>query len=225
MTMQLQVSEQWRQTFPGASAGMLAVSRVVNPKSHPGLDEVKIQVSKALREAFSDRAAIKAHPVMQAYAAHYKRFKKTYHVQHQVESVALKGRDIPRVAVLVEAMFMAELKNMLLTAGHDLASLEAPLSLMVSEGGENFVTMSGKEQELKAGDMYIRDQVGIISDVIYGPDNRSRITPQTTAAVFCTYAPAGIGADLVRAHLEDIAIYARIISPQAEVEALEVVSA
>ena len=44
-----------------------------------------------------------------AYNACYKGFKKTYHVQLQLESVALKGRSIPRVAALMEAMFMAEL--------------------------------------------------------------------------------------------------------------------
>jgi hypothetical protein len=34
--------------------------------------------------------------------------------------VALKGKAIPRQAALVEAMFMAELENLILTAGHDL---------------------------------------------------------------------------------------------------------
>ena len=58
--------------------------------------------------------------MIQAYAAYYERFNKTYHVQLQLESVALKGKSIPRVSALVEAMFMAELENLLLTAGHDL---------------------------------------------------------------------------------------------------------
>ena len=35
--------------------------------------------------------------ILQAYAAYYKQFKKTYHVQLQVESIVLKGKGLPNV--------------------------------------------------------------------------------------------------------------------------------
>ena len=47
---------------------------------------------------------------------HGKHLKKTYHVQHQLESVVLKGKSLPNVAALVAAMFMAERDDLLLTA-------------------------------------------------------------------------------------------------------------
>ena len=73
-----------------------------------------------------DRPALLSHPVLQAYDAYYRQFKKTYHVQLQLESILFKGKSIPSVAALVEAMFMAEMNDLLLTAGHDLDALHLP---------------------------------------------------------------------------------------------------
>jgi len=60
----------------------------------------------------------------------------TYHVLPQIEAV-INSKTIPSGSPLVEAMFMTELTNMLLTAGHDLDKIEVPLSLKVSNGGES----------------------------------------------------------------------------------------
>ncbi len=119
-------------------------------------------------------------------------------------------------------MFTAELKNQLLTAGHDLDSLELPLTLRVADGTESFTLITGAEQGLKAGDMYMSDTVGIISVVIYGPDARTRITPDTRNAVFAVYAPPGVDPARVQAHLEDIRNNVIMVAPDAAVERLEV---
>jgi DNA/RNA-binding domain of Phe-tRNA-synthetase-like protein len=54
-------------------------------------------------------------------------------------------------------MFMAELKNLLLIAGHDLEAVLAPVKLDVSDGSERYVQLNGQEQVLKPGDMMIAD--------------------------------------------------------------------
>jgi len=112
------LSESWQTAHPEAHIGILTMRNVATPDHAPALDERKAALEAKLREQFDGqtRSAIKALPTIRAYAGYYKQFKKTYHVQHQLESVALKGRDIPRTAALVEAMFMAELENLLLTA-------------------------------------------------------------------------------------------------------------
>jgi DNA/RNA-binding domain of Phe-tRNA-synthetase-like protein len=218
------VSDAWREAFPGAAVGELAIRDVTNPESDAALERRKQALESQLRSRFSEggRAAIKALPVIQAYAAYYERFNKTYHVQLQLESVALKGKSIPRVAALVEAMFMAELENLLLTAGHDLAAVQEPIRLDVSTGDERYVLLNGQEQVLKPGDMLVSDAQGVISDVIYGPDQRTRITATTRRALFVVYAPAGIGAGAVRRHLEGIQAHIALFAPQATVESLDV---
>ena len=218
------VSDAWKAAFPGAVVGALAMRDVANPESVAALDQRKVELENQLRQRFSEggRAALKALPVLRAYGAHYERFKKTYHVQLQLESVALKGKAIPRVSALVEAMFMAELENMLLTAGHDLAAVQEPLRLDVSTGDERYTLLNGQEQMLKPGDMFVADAQGVISDVIYGPDQRTRITAETRRVLFVVYAPAGIGAEAVRRHLEEIQAHIALFAPQATVESLEV---
>ncbi len=148
---------------------------------------------------------------------HGKHLKKTYHVGLQLESVVLKGKSLPSVAALVEAMFMAELDDLLLTAGHDLDSLRLPLTLDVAQGDETYTLLRGDEQTLKAGDMYISDGEGVISSIIYGPDRRTQITPETRNVVFTVYAPPGVGLEAVQAHLRTLENNVRLIAPGAEV--------
>jgi DNA/RNA-binding domain of Phe-tRNA-synthetase-like protein len=197
---------------------------VANPDSHPELDQRKEDLESQLRSRFAEggRAAIKALPVLQAYDAYYARHKKTYHVQLQLESIALKGKSIPRVATLVEAMFMAELRNLLLTAGHNLGAVQLPVRLDVANGSERYILLNGQEQVLKQGDMMVADAQGVISSVIHGPDQRTRITSDTHQVFFVVYAPPGIGEQAVRQHLQDIRANVMLVSPEAMVESLDV---
>jgi len=221
------ISPTWQAAHPGAAAGVLALRDVANPPRHPLLEERKAALEQRLRDQFGGlgRAELRALPAIRPYDAYYRRFDKTYHVQLQLESVALKGKPIPRVAALVEAMFMAELQNLLLTAGHDLDSLALPVHLSVAEGSEHYVLLNGQEQALKAGDMFMADRQGVISSVIYGPDQRSRITPATRSVLFAVYAPPGIGPEAVRQHLRDLRRHVLLIAPQARVELEEVYGA
>ncbi|MBI5965336.1 MAG: hypothetical protein HY863_17815 [Chloroflexi bacterium] len=219
-----EVTSAWKSAFPEAHVGVLAMRNVVNPAHHTVLEQQKAELEERLRAQFAgqNRAAIASHPILQAYNEYYRHFKKTYHVQLQIESILLKGKSIPSVASLVEAMFMAEIKNMLLTSGHDLDVLQLPLTLAVTTGNESYLLMRGENQIVKAGDMVISDKEGIISNIIYGPDQRTQITASTRNVVFTVYAPNGIDEQTVTQHLQDIREYVLVIAPQAQVELLKV---
>jgi DNA/RNA-binding domain of Phe-tRNA-synthetase-like protein len=217
-----EVTQTWKTAFPGAHAGVLVMSAVSNPPTHAGLEAQKEALVAELRARFAgqERADLLALPVLQAYDAYYKRFKKTYHVQLQLESILFKGKTLPGVAALVEAMFMAEVKNQLLTAGHDLSAVKLPARLDVAQGGESYILLRGSPQELKPGDMYIADGEGILSSIIYGPDQRTPIRESTCQAMFTVYAPAGIAPAAIEAHLHDIVNYVHIFAPAAQIELL-----
>lgn len=219
-----EVTSAWKSVFPGAHAGVLVMRNVINPARHIELEKHKTEIEEQLRSQFFgwDRTAMSNLPILQAYNAYYRRFKKTYHVQLQLESIAWKGKAIPNVSTLVEAMFMAEVKNMLLTAGHDLDVLRLPLTLDVSKGTESYRLMRGNEQILKADDMMISDGIGVLSSILYGPDQRTQITDGTRNVIFTVYAPPGINEQTVAQHLRDIQEYAMVIAPQAQVELLKV---
>lgn len=217
--MIFEINEAWRRLYPDSAVGILALENVHNPRNHPELEAQKLALEQELRRRFgdSDRAALRSLPALAAYHAYYRRFKKSYHVQLQLESVVFKGKSIPRVAALVEAMFMAELKNQLLTAGHDLAAVIRPFGIEVASGDEGYTRINGHEQRLKEGDMYIADADGIMSSIIYGPDLRTQIGPQTTEAVFTVYAPEGVSRAMVEEHLNDIRGYVALFAPEMRV--------
>ena len=218
------VSDDWREAYPGAFAGVLVMTGVSNPEHHPELDRQKKELEEELRTLFTDRGQLKTLPPIQAYRDYYKRFKKTYHVQLQLESVLLKGKSIPGMRALVKAMVSAELKNQLLTAGHDVTKLDGALVADVASGEERYTRFGGREQQLKQDDMFISDGTGIVSSVLYGPDARTSLGDNTEHVCFTVYAVQGIAAHTVKSHLGDIRDAVLLVAPDAAVEMLEFVN-
>jgi DNA/RNA-binding domain of Phe-tRNA-synthetase-like protein len=218
--MTLIATDAWRSTFPGAAVGALAMRGVRNPEHSDALEAGKRRLEEDLRAAAADDAD----PVLRAYVDYYRAHGKTYHVKAQRESVARKGKPIPRRAALVEAMFMAELENLILTAGHDLDAIADAVRVDVTGDGDRYTLLTGAEVVLERGDMMMADGAGIVSSVLRGPDRRTRITPQTRNVLFTVYAPAGIGEDAVRGHLEDIRANVLLVAPDAETQELATLS-
>ncbi len=208
----------WHAAYPGAVAGVLAMRGVANPEAQPALDAARERLETELRERYAGltRAEIRATGHFPANDAYYRRFGQTYHVLLQVDSIVNKGKPIPRRAALVEAAFMAELTTGILTASHDLGALTLPVTVDVATGEERYLLYNGTEQACKPGDMYMRDQSGILTSIIAGPAQHARIMPETTAALFCIYAPPGIGEEAVCSHLALIESHVRLLAPEAE---------
>jgi DNA/RNA-binding domain of Phe-tRNA-synthetase-like protein len=223
----LAVDPAWYETHPGATVGVMAIRGVTNPPIHAGLNDLAAALEADLRARFGEmpREALRAMPPLPAYAAYYKGWGQRYHVAMQLESVAQKGKAIPRVAALVEAMFVPELRNLLLTGGHDLDAVTLPVRLDAGTG-ETFRSPSGAELTVKPGDMFTADaEDRVLSAVVTGPSDFARIGPETTGMVVVVYAPPGIAPAAVSTHLDEIAANARLVSPAAEVVGREVVTA
>jgi DNA/RNA-binding domain of Phe-tRNA-synthetase-like protein len=219
----LEMSDAWKAAFPGAHIGVLAMYDVSNPVSCEALEHEKRRLEEDLRTLFAE-TSIKSHEIMQAYQKYYKKFKKTYHVLHQVESI-VKGKALPAGASLVEAMFIAELGSMLLTAGHDLDCIREPLKIDVSREGDKYVRINGAEQLLKPGDMVIRDREGIISSIVYGPDQRTRMLKDTRNVLFTVYGVPGISRPSMERHLQGMEANVKLIAPRAETRRMKVYAA
>ncbi|MGP8283007.1 MAG: phenylalanine--tRNA ligase beta subunit-related protein [Desulfomonilaceae bacterium] len=221
----LTVTSNWKQTYPGAHFGVLVMKNVCNPPQHPGLDLVKRELEADLRTLFRDRGELKLLDSIKAYQSYYKHFNKTYHVLQQLESVIFKNRPIPTVSAIVECMFIEELRNSLLTAGHDLDLVNAPVTLDVATGDEEYTRLNGLDQIVKPKDMIVKDMKGVISSLIYGPDQRTRITHSTCNVLFTVYGVPGIGEKMATQHLQGIETNVKIIAPQASTEILRVYGA
>jgi DNA/RNA-binding domain of Phe-tRNA-synthetase-like protein len=204
------------QNTSGMALGVLALGKIGGADNN-GLKRVKEALEGAMREKYSQmtRAELKALHPMDVYISYYKKFGYTYHVLPQMESI-LRGKDIPNVLPPVAAMFMAELKNMLLTAGHDLDKIVLPLRLRRSTGNEIMPALSGRDVVTVQGDYMITDREGVISAILRGCDARTAITETTKNVIYTVYAPAGIDNECVRNHLDDIEAYVRTFSKAPE---------
>ncbi len=220
-------TDKWKSDYPGASAGVLVIHGAPNQAGDPAVEGRKAEIEAQLHQRYGgmDRPALEALPTLLAYKAYYRRFNKTYHVQLQLESIVFKNKSIPGGSGLVAAMFMAELKNQLLTAGHDLDEVQPPVKIDVADGSEHYILYNGQDQALKPGDMYIADSLGILSNIIYGPGQRSLIGNKTQNVLYTVYAPPGIDPIAVHRHLEDIQANVSLFAPQAATEQLEVYQA
>jgi DNA/RNA-binding domain of Phe-tRNA-synthetase-like protein len=220
-------TDAWRNAHPGATIGLLELSGVAYAHPLSGLEQRKRETEAHLRQRYRGftRQDFLALPVMAAYEQYYKRFNKTYHVLLQVESIVLKGKNLPSVLPLVDANFTAEVETLVLTAGHDVAQLRGPISMDVSRKDDVQTQMNGIFKELYAGDMIMRDAGGISCSIIYGQDHRSPISAETSRVLYVAYAPAGVPAELVDAHLRGVEENVRLFSPAVVVEQLRLLRA
>jgi DNA/RNA-binding domain of Phe-tRNA-synthetase-like protein len=204
--MLIQVTDRWKTLHPGGAVGLLDLEIDRATENSAALLKEKLALEKQLRAKFHglSRAELRSLPVMDAYTQYYKRFKKTYHLLLQLESVCMKQKPIPQVDPLVLAMFMAELKNLLLTAGHDLDKIQDQMTLDAASGEESYQLINGETATCKPGDMVTGDAEGIFCSIIYGQDARTQITPQTSHVLYVVYLPPGIEQAQVENHLQDL---------------------
>ena len=218
---------EWRAAHRGGIVGLLELSGADNTAPDDALDGRKRETETRLRARYRDftRAQLAALPVMAAYIRHYKRFDKTYHVLLQVESIVSKGKALPNVSPLVDANFTAEVETLVLTAGHDVARLSGPVSIDVARDGDQLTQMSGAAKAVPAGDMIMRDAQGVACSIVYGQDNRSPISRETSRVLYVAYGPAGVPPESVDAHLRLVEDYVRLVAPATVTEQRQLIVA
>jgi DNA/RNA-binding domain of Phe-tRNA-synthetase-like protein len=204
--------------YPTAHFGVLCVEGF-HPS--PGADFGSLKAAEIARvraqcPAYDRKTFLQTEPVS-CYAGYYKRFKKTYHVLQQFETIVVKGNPLPAADPLVQVLYLTEIKHRLLIAGHDLDRIALPLTIFLSQGGERYTGASGREIELKANDICMRDGDEVILSIIYGQDFRTRMTPETHNALYLIDGVDGITPELIKPALEDMQIYLRTFDPAVRV--------
>lgn len=212
-------TDSWKATYPGAIIGMLEVSGIDNTVVTPKLDTIKREVEARVRTRYAgfSRADFYGTPVLQEYEQYYKSFEKSYHVQLQLESIVLKNKSLPNVSPLVDSNFVAEIETLVLTAGHDVEKLRGPLVIDISRADDVITQMNGSTKPMRSNDMVMRDSGGVCCSIIYGQDNRSPISRETTHALYVCYAPPGVTTASVEAQIDGILENIRTFAPDVVV--------
>lgn len=206
--MEIFISDTLKEQFPKLKVGTIEIKQVNNKKSDTNFEKAKLNLESHIRQNYTDA---KNFGVIRKYNQYFKKFNSTYPVLYQVQSI-LKGRSFPSTSCVVEAMFMAELESMFLTAGHDLDTIEGDLNVTLTEGGEQYTKINNKDQNLKPNDIICFDGEGIISSVLYGPDFRTKITQSTSNCLFFSYFPYGEDNSKIQDHFNSILKYIKLFS-------------
>jgi DNA/RNA-binding domain of Phe-tRNA-synthetase-like protein len=214
--MEILLTPEFQAAFPAGVFGALMVVGTPNRPRPAALGPSVRAIEARLRGRFAV-GPVEHDPVAKAYVEYFRRYGNRYPVVHQAKTV-LSGQPVTSPSALVEAMFAAEVDSLVLTSGHDRQSLAGSLRVDVARAGDRYVKLNGKEQTLKPGDMVVRDDAGIIACVVYGPDFRTRLRPESTSALYGAWCPAGLTLDVARAHLEGLAVLIQTEWPDAVIE-------
>ena len=220
----LQISPAAKELFPNLKVGLLLISNIKNTYSNDRMAHAKDALIENLKQQYGSlsRKELNATKVLQGYYLYYKSFTKTYHVLLQLESVLFKGKDVPLVSPIVQSMFMAELKNHFLTSVHDYSKIVGDLYLGCTNGNELFTMFNGEQKQLKEHDLYIRDSKDLISNVLNGMDERTKVMADTRTALYTVYVPFMVEDEEVMRHLNDMVACLKLNDESVVVEEISI---
>ena len=201
--MVLKIERNARSLYPNLKVAILMLKTDGEVKFSEGLLKLKKNLENKIRSKDTD---VQKPGMIAGYNAFYKKFGSKVPMEFQIKSI-MDGKVIPEVHPIITCMFMAELKNIVLTAGHDFEKVAGDVIVYCSEGGEEYTKINGKLEKLKKGDIFATDGEGIISSVLFGPDQRTRITDDTTNFMFMCYFPFRVEDSEIRGHMQDIIRY------------------
>ena len=152
------------------------------------------------------------------YYKYFKKFKKTYTVMMQAESILLKNRSFPDINLINQVAFLTELKTYILLGSHDADKIDGPLILFRGTEKVPFNGMGGRDVHIYPGDVSGKDNQGIILSMIAGADNRTCISPETRRTVYFVFGVDGMDARAIFKTLDILEEYALTLAPDALTE-------
>lgn len=199
--MKLTLSSEVKQAYPDLKVSIVEIS-LSKVKFNQELMDLKRKLENKIREYPDDLPNIKK------YNKFYKKFSSKVPMEYQIKSI-LNNKEIPMFHPVLTCMFMAELKNIMLTAGHDLDKLKDTIEVNLAKGTEEYTKINNQLQKLKKNDIYATDG-NIISSVLYGPDASTKITKETKNFLFMCYS-FNLNNEDIENHMNDIINYLRTL--------------
>lgn len=181
----------------------------------PAFEARKEREIAGLKSAFAgyDRKAVFGE---NPYNRYFKRYKKTYPVLQQLESLLLKGRPFPGGNPVNEIAFLTELQTQMLLGTHDVDRMRGAVELFCPTEKLPFPGMRGEEVHTYPGDVSGRDEDGIILSMIAGADERTCIRPDSRHIAYLFFGAPGVTGEQIRALQSLLAGHVRTLSPSAE---------
>ncbi len=219
----LQIDKAVKEQYPDTTFGIMIMTECVAVTS-VALEPARSDLETSLQERFSglDKSQMRAISPFSDYHNYYKRFRKTFHVLQQCESIASRKKQIPNGVPLVQSMFMAELKNQILTAGYDCSTLHHPFHVQLADGETGFNGMGKATRTPPKDDIIFTCDQKILGSIICGPDHEHRIQKSTNHVLFAAYGVPGISTLQIETHFQDISNFVRLSAPDTTIQDIDI---
>jgi DNA/RNA-binding domain of Phe-tRNA-synthetase-like protein len=212
------VDERIFAAHPGYIAAIVLAEGLGNG---PSDDRSSALLEEAERELLARGLARAADdPHLAEWRAAFSRFgAKPKRYPCSAEALAarvLKGGSLPRINALVDLYNAISVRHLIPVGGEDLDRLEGPLRLTIADGSERF---DGAEDEApKPGEVVWRDDAGVTCRRWnWRQCARSRITTETSSALFILDALDPLTDDAVHAAADALTAALLELSPDATI--------
>ena len=147
----------------------------------------------------------------------FKKFKKTYPVMLQFESVTFKDRPFPAFNPISEVAFLLEITTFALSGTHDISKIDGDVMLYIADKKEDFMGMRDMLHTYP-NDFCARDNSGIIFSMIAGTDSRTCATPDSRNVLYPIFCTPDADAQYIETAAGTLAEYIKVLAPTAEIE-------
>ena len=171
----------------------------------------------ALKEKYHDydrKAIFGENP----YFRFFKKFKKTYPVMMQFESVMFKGRPFPEFNPVAEIPFLMEIVTHVLSGAHDADRIQGEVLLYSATAKEEFPGLRGQPFHTYPGDFCGRDETGIIFSLIAGADERTCARPDSTHVIYPLFGTPDLPVTVLEEAMKVLVRYIKVLAPEAEIK-------
>ncbi|MBU0758659.1 MAG: tryptophan--tRNA ligase [Nanoarchaeota archaeon] len=173
--MKINITKRLLNRYPGVNYFGIEVKNMPNKKHNPRLEEKKKNIIEHVRKKVQNPKKIK---LVESDNKFFAQFGKTSPIEYQLESIK-NGKPIPIGTILKDILFMAEMKTYAMISGHDLDVCSGEFTYDLAAGGEQFLTINGRDQKIKKDDVLLYDKNQVITSHLYGPGYHDRITEKT----------------------------------------------
>ncbi|MEV7811854.1 phenylalanine--tRNA ligase beta subunit-related protein [Streptomyces flaveolus] len=231
MTFTLTVSDEVRALAPGFTHVAIEAHDVVNGPSTEASSALLDDAARRLAARLAGRAPHED-PHMAAWREVYTAFgvkpSRTRNSAEALAKRALSDAGLPRINLLVDLYNAISVARLIPVGGEDIDRVQGGMRLVRATGEEDFVTVAAGAEAVEhpePGEVVWRDDAGVTCrrwNWRQGP--RTRLTEETTSAVFLLETLAPVPVEEARSAATELAELLEKFSPGARIEVHEPVS-
>lgn len=191
--MKLKIAETIQKKYPNLKIGVVVARDITNRKSDTILEQFKQEAEDKLRDSEWTSERLIEHPYIAAWRDTYRSFgvkpKEYVPTAESLIKRILKGNQLPKISVVVDAYLTVELECFLPIGGYDLDAVDGDIVLRFSPGNEPFTPLGGGSKQTKSGEVVYSDDKRVLTVRWNFLDcDETRITLGTKNFILCIEA-------------------------------------